>query len=102
MTGKWSEYWQSQIDQISLGLNEWRKSGFARVSIDNLVKISERQDLYSASVTVTFHGPIRGGGQRHRLELGLVIAKQLEKGETVTVRIRGKDSLQDFLEFSAR
>lgn len=102
MTGKWHEYWRSQLVQIKLGLARWRKEGFARTPIEDLGKVSDREDLYSGGVTVASLGPIRGGGQRHRLELGLVIAEQLEEGETVTVRIRGKDGPEDYLEFSAR
>ena len=101
MASKWQEYWNTQLEQIERGLSKWRNEGFARAPLENLRDVSTRTDLYGASVTVTSHGPIKGDGQRHRLELGKVIAQLLEKGETVTVRIRGKDSSDDYLEFSS-
>jgi hypothetical protein len=101
MAGKWQAYWNSQLQQIERGLSEWRQGGFARVPLMNLKDVSSRGDLYGASVTVASYGPIKGGGQRHRLELALVIAQLLEKGEIVRVRIRGGESSADYLEFSA-
>ena len=97
MAGKWRTYWLDQLDQIKGGLDTWRAAGSARVAVSGLGQLSTRADLYTGAVTVVPHGPIKGAGQRHRLELGLVVSEQLREGETVMIRIRRSNAV-DYLE----
>jgi len=101
MAGMWRTYWLNQLDQIKGGLDTWRVEGLARVAVSGLGQLSTRVDLYTGAVTVVPHGPIKGAGQRHRLELGLMVAEQLKEGETVVVRIR-RSSAGDYLELGSR
>jgi len=94
----WKEYWVTQLEQIEQGLLRWRKVGSARVRLKYLRDQTARKDLYTC-VTVTMHGAVTGGGQRHRLALAQVVAPLLEKGESVRLCIRGKDTPDDYLEF---
>ena len=98
MTQTWNEYWKTQLGQVEQGLAQWRRDGFATVQLYKLRSQSTRKDLYTC-VTVSVHGVIAGGGQRHRLALSQVVAPLLHEGECVKLCIRGEDTHDDHLEF---
>ena len=99
MSGKWNRYWSMQAGQIQQGFSQWRKSGHARVQLQNLRSITNRADLYSC-VTVTVHGPNSNvGGKQHMLDLARVVAPMVRPGESVKVCIV-RDGNNDYLEFS--
>lgn len=100
MPSKWYDYWSRQVlQQINLGISQWRQSGHTRVQLQGLRNLTSRKDLYSC-VTVTVHGPSGNiGGKQHMLDLSRVLSPMLRSMETVKICIV-QDTGNDYLEFS--